>query len=107
KTYTRPPKNLADALRRDDWDVWFSAMQREVHSLRVDHKAITAVRLPPGEKAIPVRWVYDYKHNPDGSIIRGKEKARLVAQGFRQLPGEFAHVIRRGAILYSLSRRIW
>ena len=40
--------------------------------------------LPPGRKPIGVRWTYDYKYNPDGSIIRGKEKARLVAQGFSQ-----------------------
>jgi len=37
----------------------------------------------------PFRWTYDYKYNPDGSIIRGKEKARLVAQGFGQRPEDF------------------
>jgi hypothetical protein len=29
-------------------------------------------------KAIGVQWVYAYKYNPDGTIIRGKEKGRLV-----------------------------
>ena len=45
--------------------------------------------LPPGQKAVGVRWTYDYKYNPDGTIIRGKEKARLVAQGFSQRPEDF------------------
>ena len=45
--------------------------------------------LPPGRKPIGVRWTYDYKYNPDGSIIRGKEKARLVAQGFSQRPEDY------------------
>ena len=45
--------------------------------------------LPPGQKAVGVRWTYDYKYNPDGTIIWGKEKARLVAQGFSQRPEDF------------------
>jgi hypothetical protein len=36
------------------------------------------------QTAIGVRWTYNYKYNPDGSIIVRKEKARLVAQGFSQ-----------------------
>ena len=44
---------------------------------------------PPGRKAIGVRWVYAYKYNPDGTIIRGKEKARLVTQGFSQRPEDY------------------
>ena len=42
-----------------------------------------------GRKAIGVRWVYAYKYHPDSSIIRGKEKARIVAQGFSQRPEDF------------------
>ncbi|KAJ3518554.1 hypothetical protein NMY22_g13616 [Coprinellus aureogranulatus] len=33
--------------------------------------------------------VYDYKYNPDGSILWGFEKARLVAQGFSQRPDSY------------------
>jgi hypothetical protein len=39
--------------------------------------------------AIGLRWCYAYKFNPDGSIIKGKEKARLVAQGFSQRPEDY------------------
>ena len=63
-------------------------MQREYDSLEL-RKAFERTTLPPGRKAISVRWTYNYKYNPDGSIIRGKEKARLVAQGFSQRPGDY------------------
>jgi len=60
-------------------------MKREFNSLE-ERKAFERMFLPDGRKAIGVRWTYDYKYNPDGSIIVGKEKARLVAQGFSQRP---------------------
>src|ERR1700678_1122633 len=63
-------------------------MQRELDSLE-ERKAFERTTLPSGRKAVGVPWTYDYKNNPDGSIIRGKEKARLVAQGFSQRPEDF------------------
>jgi Reverse transcriptase (RNA-dependent DNA polymerase) len=53
-------------------------------------KAFERTTLPAGRKAVGVRWTYDYKYHPDGSIIQGKEKARLVAQGFSQRPEDFS-----------------
>ena len=38
---------------------------------------------------MPARSCHNTKYNPDGSIIRGKEKGRLVAQGFSQRPEDF------------------
>jgi hypothetical protein len=52
-------------------------------------KAFERTYLPTGRKAIGVRWTYDYKYNSDGTVIRGKEKARLVAQGFSQRPEDY------------------
>ena len=63
-------------------------MQRELTSLE-DRHAFERTILPPGRKAIGLRWCYVYKYNPDGSIILGKEKARLVAQGFSQCPEDY------------------
>ena len=63
-------------------------MQREYDSLEV-RNAFERTTLLPGRKPIGVRWTYNYKYNPDGSIIRCKEKARLVAQGFSQRPEDY------------------
>ena len=79
----KPPNSYHEAITRPDNTVWFAAMKREFDSLET-RKAFERTTLPPGRKAIGVRWTYDYKYHPDGSIIRGKEKARLVTQGFSQ-----------------------
>jgi hypothetical protein len=58
-------------------------MRREYESIQ-ERGVFKPVSLPASRKAIGLRWTYDYKYNPDGSIIRSKEKARLVTQGFSQ-----------------------
>ena len=45
------------------------------------------VDLPKGEWLIGLKWVYAYKKNAEGVNIL--EKARVVAQGFNQRPGQF------------------
>ena len=85
---SKPPESYHEACSRPDSAVWREAMEREMASLR-SRNAFEPTILPPGRKAIGVRWVYTFKYNPDGSIIKGKEKARLVAQGFSQRPEDF------------------
>jgi Reverse transcriptase (RNA-dependent DNA polymerase) len=85
---SKPPNSYHEAVSRPDKPVWLAAMQREMSSLE-ERKAFERTLLPVGRKAIGVRWTYDYKYEPDGSVIRGKEKARLVAQGFSQRPEDF------------------
>ena len=82
---TKPPNSYVyhKALNRLDNPIWFTAMQREYDSLE-SRRAFKRMTLSPGQKAIGVHWTFDYKYNPDGSIIRGKEKVCLVAQGFSQ-----------------------
>jgi len=58
-------------------------MHHELDSLEDQH-AFEQMTLPSSHKAIGLHWVYGYKLNPNGSIIKGKENARLVAQGFSQ-----------------------
>jgi hypothetical protein len=84
----QPPNSYNEAVARPDSAVWLAAMQCEVDSLE-KRQAFERTTLPAGRKAIGVRWTYDYKYNPDGSVIKGKEKARLVAQGFSQRPEDF------------------
>ena len=71
-----------------DADVWRAAMQHKYDGLQ-EWQVLEETTLPPGRKAIGVRWVYIFKYDPGGNIIRGKEKARLVAQGFSQQPDNY------------------
>ena len=84
----KPPYSYHEAITRPDNTVWLAGMKRELDSLE-ERKAFERTTLPPGRKPIGVRWTYDYKYHPDGSIIKGKEKARLVAQGFSQRPEDY------------------
>ena len=70
----KPPNSYHEAINRPDNSVWLAAMQREYESLEA-RKAFKRTTLPQGRNAIGVRWTFDYKYHPDGSIIRGKEKA--------------------------------
>ena len=85
---SKAPESYYEAIARPDADVWKAAMQRELTSLEDQH-AFKRTILPPGWKAIGLRWCYVYKYNLDSSIILGKEKARLVAQGFSQCPEDY------------------
>lgn len=85
---SRPPNIYHEALLQPDKDVWLSAMQCKIDSLK-QCQAFEHTFLPDGWKAIGVCWTFNYKYNPDGSIIIGKEKAHLVAQGFSQHPEDY------------------
>ena len=63
-------------------------MDRKKKSL-VEMGAFEEADLPSGQKAIGLKWVFDYKMDVNGVNIPGKEKARLVAQGFNQHPGQY------------------
>ena len=63
-------------------------MKREMNTLQ-EREVFRPAILPPGWKAVGTRWVYAYKLHPDSSVIRGKEKAHLVAKGFSQCPEDF------------------
>ena len=49
----------------------------------------TLAPLPTGRKTIGSKWVFDYKYDAQGNIIR--HKARLVAKGFSQKEGVDYH----------------
>ena len=85
---SKAPLSYSEALARSDALVWQAAMDRERKSLQ-DMGAFEEVDLPAGERTIGLKWVYDHKTDADGVKIPGKEKARLVAQGFNQRPGQF------------------
>ena len=98
---SKPPASYSEAMARPDASVWRSAMDRERQSL-LDMGAFEEATLPPGQKAIGLKWVYDYKTDSLGVKIKGKEKARLVAQGFTQRPGQYGETYAPVAKLASV-----
>lgn len=94
------PRTLAEAKSRPDWPLWEKAIMEE---LEVLEKAGTweVVDAPPDVNIIGSKWVFRAKKDAAGNVVR--YKARLVAQGFSQVPGvdyfdTFAPVARLASI---------
>ena len=57
---SKAPVLYSEAMVRPDASVWRAAMDQEKQSL-LDMGAFEEATLPPGQKAISLKWVYDYK----------------------------------------------
>ena len=66
-------------------DVWCEAMDAELQGLKESETFIDIDKLPVGEKAVGSLWVFAYKQDKEGMIV--KTKAPLVAHGFMQREG--------------------
>ncbi|GKE96013.1 putative ribonuclease H-like domain-containing protein, partial [Tanacetum coccineum] len=75
------PKNISQALQDESW---VEAMQEELLQFKLQ-KVWILVDLPSGKKAIGTKWVF--KNKRDERSIVMKNKAMLVAQGYRQEEG--------------------
>ncbi|KAF8796357.1 Retrovirus-related Pol polyprotein like [Argiope bruennichi] len=75
---------VCHALRTPQADQWYKSMEEEIRVLK-ERKVWDLVPKPANGKVIGCRWVYTIKFNEKGVIVR--YKARLVAQGFRQVQG--------------------
>ncbi|GKC18131.1 retrovirus-related pol polyprotein from transposon TNT 1-94, partial [Tanacetum coccineum] len=87
------PKNYKDALTQA---CWIEAMQEELNEFE---RLEVWELVPPLDKAfvITLKWIYKVKLNELGGIL--KNKARLVARGYRQEEARsFAPVARLEAI---------
>ncbi|GJW46538.1 putative ribonuclease H-like domain-containing protein [Tanacetum coccineum] len=91
------PKNISQALQDESW-----VMQaRGYFAADSNYKVWIIVDLPSRKKAIGTKWVFKNKRDERSIVV--KNKARLVAQGFRQEEGidydeVFAPVARIEAI---------
>ena len=96
-------EHLLLLLNEEPWDfktameerVWREACKDEINTI-LKNKTWDLVDLPPGEKAIGLKWIFKIKRNADGSI--NKYKSRLVAKGYIQRHGiDFEEVFARVA----------
>ena len=62
--------------------IWDGAMSAEVEGLIRSGTFTLAVKNPVGCDVIDARWVFKWKADKTGKIV--KAKARLVAKGFKQ-----------------------
>ncbi|KAG1679444.1 hypothetical protein FOA52_007736 [Chlamydomonas sp. UWO 241] len=84
------PISLKEAQSREDWPLWEEAIHEEYASL-VEKLTWNKARIPSGQRLLPVKWVFKRKYDERGNLER--YKARLVVQGFRQIPGiDFSEV---------------
>ncbi|GKF21901.1 putative ribonuclease H-like domain-containing protein, partial [Tanacetum coccineum] len=91
------PKKISEALKDESW---VDTMQEELLQFKIQ-KVWILVDLPYGKIVIATKWVYKNKKDEIGVVVRNK--ARLVAQGYRQKEGidydeVFAPVARIEAI---------
>jgi Reverse transcriptase (RNA-dependent DNA polymerase). len=84
------PRNIHEAMKSRHWPEWLTAIHEELGSLEAMNVYEEVENLPPGKKAVGSKWVLHLKRDEFGSVTRFK--ARLVAQGFTQIPGQdFTH----------------
>jgi hypothetical protein len=94
------PRSLSEAQKRPDWPLWEKAIQEELATLKAAG-TWEIVDAPVGVNVVGSKWVFRAKKDAAGNVVR--YKARLVAQGFSQVPGvdyfdTFAPVARLASI---------
>ena len=92
------PTTFNQAMKSPDVDFWNKAIAKELEAHAENH-TWDIVELPSHKRAIGCRWVFNIKDNINVPLF----KARLVAQGFRQVQGvdygeTFSPVIRYESI---------
>jgi len=75
------PPSFSDAMRRPDAKLWWNAFCDEIKSI-IKRKAWILANLPPGKKALPLRWVCRIKRDATNAFER--YKARIVVKGYAQ-----------------------
>src|SRR5436305_6824472 len=90
------PPSFTDAMRRPDANLWWEAFCDEIKAI-IARETWILTTLPPGKRALPLRWVCRIKR--DATNIFEKYKGRIVVKGYVQEAGldfdeTFAPVVR-------------
>ncbi|GJV77812.1 putative ribonuclease H-like domain-containing protein [Tanacetum coccineum] len=89
------PKKVSQALADESW---VEAMQEELLQFKLQDVWVL-YDLPAGKRVIGTKWVFRNKRDERGTVI--KNKARLVAQGYRQEEGFIVYQMDvKSAFLY-------
>jgi hypothetical protein len=78
------PTSFHDAISGPEPKEWIEAIQCEVSSVD-ENQSWEPCCLPPGRKAIPLKWVFKKKTNAEGKVCR--YKAKSVCKDFMQREG--------------------
>jgi len=79
------PKNYNDIKNKSDYNEWNIAIKNEFNNMRKNKVFIECNKIPNNATIIKPLWVFAYKYNDKGDIV--KRKARLVAKGCTQQKG--------------------
>jgi hypothetical protein len=63
---------------------WCRAMEEELRAIE-ENRTWTLTELPPGRRAIGLKWVFKVKKDEHGAVVR--HKARLIVKGYAQRQG--------------------
>lgn len=94
-----PPATYDETMKRSDSAQWLIAMEAELATMK-EMCIYWLTKLPEGQKVIGNHWVLEFKEDNKGGSAY---KARLVAQGFSQVPdidygATFAPVIKTASV---------
>ena len=78
------PSTVTEALSGADREKWKDAMDAEHKSL-ISNNVWELVELPKNASVVNCKWIFKHKIGVTGLVER--YKARLVSQGYSQLPG--------------------
>lgn len=78
------PNTVEEALSGKDAKMWEKAMNEELNNMK-ENEAWEIVERPKKTNVIGSKWVFKIKRDNAGEIV--EYKARLVAQGYKQIPG--------------------
>jgi hypothetical protein len=78
-----PPNNWGQMLKHPEAQGFQAAAQAEIDQLR-ENDTWTEVQAPQDHQVLPLRWVFTYKTDPEGYLVR--YKARLCVRGDLQWP---------------------
>ena len=76
------PSSYKEAMQSNDSCNWQLAIDKEIKSI-ADNKVFSVVDKPPNVKLQSGRFLFKIKYTGNGTVF----KARLIAHGFKQVPG--------------------